>query len=147
MIDGFLYTVAWNNPYTDPPNGKRVLAEMFVLRQNRDGSRTPPEIQAYRDTYGPPGSGYGIHIQHVGPPTKPKPPEVRASIRQKRLAARMQAKVPLFAEQFIADELDAKPDYYIRGISDADDAYQKALAWEQEIYDRLLSEHGKLIIL
>ena len=54
---------------------------------------------------------------------------------------------PLFAEQFIADELDANPDYDIRGISDADDAYQKALAWEQEIYDRLLSEHGKLIIL
>jgi len=38
--------------------------------------------------------------------------ESLASVRQKRLSRRIERQAPLLAEQLIADELAAKPDYY-----------------------------------
>ena len=44
--DGYVYRLAWANPYTNPPDGKRILAEMFVLRDGTDGARGCPAIEA-----------------------------------------------------------------------------------------------------
>lgn len=142
-VDGFVYQVAFNNPYREPPDGlPRVLAEMFVLRSERGaGSWVPAEIAAFPAPY-----GFSIHITHVGPPTRSQPPERRAKIRQQRLAARNERKAPLFAETFTAEEIARKPGYYVEGVSEADAAYEAAVARERAVYERLLREHGKLVV-
>lgn len=142
QVDGFVFQVAFNNPYRDPPDGlPRVLAEMFVLRSDRlAGGRPPAEIEAFQAPY-----GYGVHITHVGPPTRPQSPERRASMRRQRLAARNERRAPLFAEAWTAEEIAAKAEYYVDGLSDADAAYEAALERERAVYDRLLREHGQLI--
>jgi hypothetical protein len=140
-VDGFVYRVAWSSPYSDPPGGKRILAEMFVLRGGAGGAPGCPDIAAFQR---PPG--YVVTVSHVGPPTRSKTPEQRAALRQKRVAARNAAKAPLFAEQFTAEDIAQKEDYYLRGTSSEDEAYQEAIERERAIYERLLTEHGRLIV-
>lgn len=141
MTDGFLFQIRYYTPYQEPPNGKRVLAEMFVLAQDREGGRIPAEIAAF-----PAPPHYSIYITHISGPPVRRSPEVLASIRQKRLAKRNQEKYPLFAEQFTNEAIAAKPEYYLDGTSREDAARNEALAEWQALYERLLAEHGKLII-
>jgi hypothetical protein len=110
-MTGRLYTIEWNNPYTDPPGGApRVLVEVFTL-----GKKPPAEFEQFPHSL---GGGYSYTSRHVGPPVKNLPKETLARVRQKRLARRVEKKVPLFAEFFIQQELERKPDYY-NGITDA----------------------------
>lgn len=76
-----------------------------------------------------------------------RPPEVRARIRRQRLAARNTAKAPLFAEMFTAEDIAAKPDYYVHGLSDRDADREAVIAEEHKLYERMISEHGRFIMV
>jgi hypothetical protein len=111
---GRLYRVEWANPYTVPPDGApRILAEIFV--PGWTGS-APAEIENFPRSL---GGGYSLTSRHVSPPPRSLPQASLANVRQKRLARRMNRKAPMFAEQFITDELRRKPAYYA-GITDPD---------------------------
>lgn len=139
-IEGDLHQIAWGNRYTEPPAGApRVLAEVFVVDR-----RVPAEFAAFRWT---PGGGYSHFQGHITPPPKELSKETLAAVRRKRLARRVQAKTPLFAEQFIADELARRPEYY-DGITDEklQQAKDRALAEELELYLELIQRIGRVII-
>jgi len=116
---GAIWSVRWNNPYTDPPGGRpRVLIEVYRPEGHPEarGIKPPAAVQRVLDEHGP-GGGYGLHWQPVTLPPKKIPAEKLAIIRRKRLKRRILRKYPLFAEKFIAEELARKPDYY-NGITD-----------------------------
>ena len=118
------------------------LAEMFVPG---GGSRPPAEILGVRHTL---GSGYGLTCQHVAPPPRQIGQENLADRRQKRAARRIERSAPLFAEQFLAEELAAKPDYYA-GVTDPEIAakHDAVLAAEGRRYEELLSRPNRLVVL
>ena len=142
---GFLWQLAWSNPYTDPPDGQpRLLAEIYLpCERPGEGARPAPEMIALHRI----GSGYSIYCQAVHPAPKQLPPESLAGVRQKRLARRMQQQAPLLADELIADELAAKPDYYA-GITDPalQAAHDKVIAAEDERRQRLTANPGKLFV-
>jgi hypothetical protein len=140
---GTLYTISWFNPYTEPPEeAPRVLAEMFVIGHQH--GQCPKAIDEFPLS---PGGGYSIRIQHVGKPGKTLPPETLAVIRKKRITRRVTAKVPMFAEHFVQEEISKKKSYY-DGLTDprlkdaADQA--NALAWAR--YEELMSRPGVLVV-
>jgi hypothetical protein len=111
---GFHYQIKWTNPYTSP-NGPVVKAEMFESLQQREmrvlagENLVPEEISKYHQI----GDGYGVYISSVKSPYKTLSIEKLAVIRKKRLQRRMLKKYPLFADQFIKEETERKPDYYM----------------------------------
>jgi hypothetical protein len=114
-ITGRLYTIEWSNPYTQPPGGApRVLAEMFVPNTPGSQNRTPSEIETFPYSL---GGGYSMYSRHVSPPPRGLSQKSLAKVRRKRLARRVNAKVPMFADHFTRVELNRKPDYYA-GITD-----------------------------
>ncbi len=141
---GFLWRLEWSNPYTEPPTGQpRLLAEIFVLCDypGQGASKRPADLLALHRL----GSGYSATCRAIMPASRQLPPETLASTRQKRLTRRMEKQAPLLADQLIADELAAKPDYYA-GITDpaieaARVAVQDAEAAERQ---RLLANPGRL---
>lgn len=49
-------------------------------------------------------------------------------------------------EAFTAEQIAAKPDYYLAGTSDHDAAREAILEDERATYNRMLATHGQLII-
>lgn len=143
QVKGVLFQIKWNNPYTTPPSGaSRVLAEIF-LPDATDG-KPPPEILAIPVT---PGGGYSLAFRAIPPPPSQLPVETLARVRRKRLERRVRAKAPLFANEFIADELARKPDYY-DGVTDPDIEARRQLALEQgrAERERLFARPNVLIV-
>ncbi|MCR5943972.1 hypothetical protein FG152_24685 [Ochrobactrum sp. XJ1] len=104
MNDMVRYSLAWRNPHTTPP-GPRVLMAIIVPY----GSKCPPEIMSKFE----PGSGYAITWELVMQrPIRRWSREARSRVRQRNLKNRIDKKFPLFAEIFIASELEKRPDYY-----------------------------------
>jgi hypothetical protein len=50
---GCLITLEWNDPYTDPPNGMRVLAEIFRPLSDPSCRLIPEEFRALTALQGP----------------------------------------------------------------------------------------------
>lgn len=141
---GVLIQLRWNNPYTEPPNGIRVLAEIFRPQSDPDAHTPPPEFAQLHTL----GDGYGT--QYTFPAlTAPRElsPETLASVRKKRTSRRIQAKYPLFADQFIQAELDRKPDYYA-GITrpDLQAGIDRVKTWEAERLSYLTAHLGEVLI-
>lgn len=130
---GAVWIIQWNNPYTSPPEGMpRVLAEFFYpVDDPRMRGDVPDDVMAYYDRHHLRGSGYGIHWQAVAEPPKDADQEVLSRRRKQRLEQKMRAKYPLFADQFIAEEMQRKPDYY-RGVTDAEIERKRASVLERE---------------
>jgi hypothetical protein len=125
-IIGTLHQIAWGNPYTEPPDGApRVLAEFFTPGH---ATQTPASIRAFPHTL---GGGYGLAVTHFTPPIRRQPPQILASIRQKRLRRRIERQAPMFADQLFAQELTRKPEYY-QGLTDAH--LEQARADEEHAY-------------
>lgn len=142
MNTGRLYRLEWGSPYTSPPDdAPRVLAEIFVPG---NPTQPPAELMAVPHSL---GGGYSLTSRHIPPPGKQLPPETLARVRQKRLARRVNAKTPMFAEQFIAAEQARKPDYYA-GITDPDieERKQAALQREREEWLDLCSRPNIMVI-
>ena len=99
------WTLAWNNPRTDPPNGEpRVLIEQILPRGVR-----PDEIDRSHVL----GSPYGVHFQ----PIDQREPrqlslESKQRIRRKAVARRIEKAAPLFASSLLDQALKEQPEYY-----------------------------------
>lgn len=111
MSKQFIYSLCWSNPYTEPPNGQpKVLAQMTVISNSDKGGAPccPAEVLNLWVA----GSGYAIYCDYVHLPIQHWSPERTFAYRRKRLEARIRKKYPLFAEQMIAESIQAKPEYY-----------------------------------
>lgn len=139
---GFLYRVEWSNPYTSPPNeAPRVKVEYFETIQQRKermaggGHPVPDGLSSCHKL----GDGYCISIQAVCKPSVQLSEEKLAAIRLKRLERRVRGKYPLFADEFIAQEMARKHAYYTGETrSDLQAAHTQAIQKEQELYTRFL---------
>ena len=100
---GFIWKIEWSNPYTTPTR-KRVLAELFVPGP---ATRRPVIL----DTV-PAVPGYTCTCAPILYYPEPFTEQRRAKMRKGNLTRRIGKKYPMFAEQFIEEELTAEPDYY-----------------------------------
>lgn len=133
---GAIWTLQWSNPYTNPPVGmKLVIGEKFVKYGSPEYNQTPPEFEADQTP------GYTVYWSAVMAPPKQLPEKTLKSIRRKRLQRRIEKKYPLFADQFLEDEIKSKPDYF-EGKSDPDAqaAKDRILEKQMELYERFLEE-------
>jgi len=111
---GRIYQIRWLNPYTEPPDGApRVLCEIYL--PEHPGGKAPKEIDDFPISI---GGGYSLCSLALAVPVKQLPPATLAVIRKKRIARSIAAKVPMFADHFIAEAIAKKPEYY-DGITDA----------------------------
>ena len=111
MPDMARWSLSWRNPHTEPP-GPRVLAAVLVER----GQPCPAEVMAKWS----PGCGYAIGWELVTQrPIRRWSTEAKGKARRRNLRARLEKRFPLFAEQWIADELERRPSYYAGGEEDA----------------------------
>ena len=75
-----------------------------------------------------------MYSRHISPPSSRGLSQASlAKVRRKRLARRVNAKVPMFADHFTRVELNRKPDYYA-GITDQ--------AIEERRLARIEAEHA-----
>lgn len=133
----FVLRIEWHNPYTSPPDGApRVLAEMVVERPHP----TPSELLAHVRP------GYWPSSRYLRPPQRVTPPEKLAARRQKALHKKMSERYPLFAEQFAAEKLDAKPGYYLDGRGQWDEERAAILAEEAAYYAEASGRIGVLVV-
>ena len=100
------WSIRWGNPRTQPPCGSaRVKAAILVPR----GTACPAELLAQTV----PGDGWALCWELVSQrPIRRWSQEARARVRQNNLRRRMEKKYPLFATDFIAAEIAARPDYF-----------------------------------
>lgn len=102
----------WGNPYTSPPDGMSRIAMAVLCDRSHP---IPDEIEQKckpGTEYGP-GSGWTIGWELIEQrPVRRWSQEARARVRQRNLRHRIEKKFPLFAEDFIAAELAARPSYY-----------------------------------
>jgi hypothetical protein len=139
-LTGTLYTIELHG-YICPDGWPRVLAEMFVIGYL---SKPPDEIANFPRSL---GGGYGLTIRHIAPPLIPMKTETLARVRKLRLERRLEAKFPMFAEQFFAEEIIKKSEYY-NGETRADIERERVevLEAEHQRYDALMARPGQLII-
>jgi len=99
------WSLRWWNPYTTPPAG----LEHFYAEEITDGRERPLNLERMCA----PGDGWAICWSplHETPPRQLSL-ETKQRIRRKALSRRAAAKVPLFADSFIAERLAAQPDYF-----------------------------------
>lgn len=105
---GAIWALRWSNPYTSPPDGRRVIKELFFPIDHPYLRVCPPELQAIYI----PGNGYSVCWTPVVTSPKRLPEDKLALVRQKRLRRRMEKRYPLLAEQFIEEEMKKRPKFY-----------------------------------
>ena len=98
------YSIEWSNPYTEPPCGDRVLSTVDLP----DGSECPKWM---KDSLQP-GSGYSLFVRFQEPEPRRLSKEGLASVRRKRLRARLDKSAPLFADELFDQEIERNPSYY-----------------------------------
>ncbi|MBI5841455.1 MAG: hypothetical protein HZB19_15260 [Chloroflexi bacterium] len=140
-FSGWLHSVEWSNSHTNPPaEAPRILAEVFTLEKD-----TPIEFQNFSYSL---GGGYSKTIRYVAEASgKELSKEVLASVRKKRLVRRVKAKVPMFADFFIEQEIQRKAEYY-DGITDGglQQAREEVLAHELERFEFFKANVNKVFI-
>ncbi len=98
------YSLRWSLPHL-PCSGTRELASAEVPA----GSPCPPSVASLWM----PGAGYAISIDFPPPgPIRRWSDERKAAARRRNLERRVQRKAPLFADELIGRELEARPDYF-----------------------------------
>lgn len=119
----YSWSVFWGNPYTDPPNGEpRYLMDRVIIPGvKRWSSRNcPPCVDMLIDHLRAKGE-YGWSIGCTCHDTKAIDEFGRSrvmseagkqSLRRNRLKRRLERKYPLFCEQWYAEAIAAKPEYY-----------------------------------
>jgi hypothetical protein len=130
---GHIWSICWmyppDYPQKPPAGMPHKLAEIFIpLGSPGAGAREPGVIKTYTR---PPG--YSVCVRALSTPIKPLPKEKLISIRQKRLRAREQKKAPMFAAQFVTEQIAADPAYYLEGKGDYE--AERAAILEQEARD------------
>lgn len=98
------YSVRWGLPHKPCP-GVLVLASAEVPA----GERCPEAVRAHWA----PGTGYAICLDFPqSGAVRHWSDERKAQTRKRNLARRVEKAAPLFAEEFIARELAARPEYF-----------------------------------
>lgn len=98
------YSLSWGLPHVPCP-GPAELIGMEVPA----GAPCPSEVESLWR----PGTGYIVSIDFGAlEPVKRWSEERRATTRRRNLARRVANAVPLFAEEFEARELAARPEYF-----------------------------------
>jgi hypothetical protein len=143
-VVGHIWSIAWGNSHTEPPSGPRVLCEIFVpcRHPGAGAGQQPTEFDAFHHI----GTGYSLYATALSLPMKRHTPTENAALRRRRLTYRMNQKYPLFAKQFIDEEIARKPDYYIEGVSPADEARNEVLDRERERFERFTAQPNKLFV-
>lgn len=103
-------SLAWRKgPLSPPPNGMPRVLKAVLCDKPRP---IPQEIHDLWHEMGP-GSGWSIGWERIDQhPIRRWSPEAKAKVRKGNLRKRIEKKFPLFAEDFIAAEMAARPDYY-----------------------------------
>lgn len=102
----------WHNPYTEPPPGLPRLLFDGVVREKHWRENKIPELVMLGLRF-PPGHGYSWRVSPIiHRQTKPWSKERKAKQRQRNLRARLEKKVPLFADLFYEQEIAKNPGYY-----------------------------------
>ena len=123
---GAVWKIQWSNPYTSPPEGReRVIAKKYVRYGSEFYNQIPPEFSTLNVP------GYTAYWSPVMKPSKQVPEGTLRSIRRKRLERRVENKYPLFADEFIQEELERKSEYY---DGKTDPALQ---AGKDRVFDRM----------
>ncbi len=104
-----IYTLMWLNPYTNPPE---KLPREIMEREGCPSEEKCPEMLARYMELGGPGSGWFMGWRALEKPRRTWSPEAKARNRRKRMEKRMWDKFPLFAEDLIRQELEARPAYF-----------------------------------
>lgn len=134
---GAIWSLRWSNPYTSPPDGRRVIKELFFPVGHRYLRICPPELRAIHT----PGNGYSICWAAVSSPPKKLPQDKLALARQKRLRHRIEKKYPLLAEQIIRDEIKKRPGFYAGELDESlENARDTAESFERLRLVRLVNE-------
>ena len=111
MADNWRCRLFWGNPRTEPPHGQpRIIMAILCEKPHP----IPDAIlEKMREDEYKPGSGWSIGWECIEQrPIKRWSPEARARVRQNNLRRRMEKKYPLFAEDFIAAEMNKRPRYF-----------------------------------
>ena len=108
---GAVLSLRWANPYThdQAPFGV-ILWSVTII-----GAVERQEADAWMRECCPdqrPGDGYSPTYQPPVQPIRRLSAEAKGRIRRPRLRQRLDAKLPLFAEQLYADALAKRPWYY-----------------------------------
>lgn len=104
-VQQWRYSLRWGLPHKPCP-GPMVLATADVPA----GQRCPESVASLWK----PGAGYCITIDFLEPdtPLRRWSDEQKAKVRRRRLAERIRRTAPLFAEELIAREMEARRDYF-----------------------------------
>ena len=133
----FLYQIRWRNPYT-VGDKQKVLAEMATY-----GRTVPPEIREY-----PAPAGYGIFITPMDQPSgRQLSQETLARVRKGRAEKKIAKRWPLFAGEFMEQEIESKGDYY-EGVTDPklEQAKQEQEKAYSERFNFLVANANKLLV-
>lgn len=103
-ILGFLHRLEWENRYGRPPDGVRILIEVFSPIGQEGCRQIPKEIEDVMV----PGLGYQYIFRAI---TTEYSMETKTN-RVDQLTKRMREKYPLFSDQFIQEELKRKREFY-----------------------------------
>lgn len=100
----WMYSVRWSLRHLPCP-GERELIRMTVPA----GAPVPDEVLAKHEFC----SGYAVCIDFLSDKEiKRWSPERKATARRRNMEWRINKRAPLFAEELIAQELAARPDYF-----------------------------------
>lgn len=102
-------TLAWRHGPKPPPEGMpRVLKAVLCDKPNP----VPREIHDAWLAMGP-GSGWSVGWEEIEQrPVRRWSQEAKARVRQSNLRRRIEKAFPLFADDFVAAELAARPEYF-----------------------------------
>ncbi len=113
-VIGFLHQLKWANPIGSPPDGKEIEMEVFLPVSDESCRIWPMEMeQRYWELRKLNQELIYVHvIKAITKSVKPRDKEILAKIRRGMLEKRMQENFPLFADQFINQEINRNALYY-----------------------------------
>jgi hypothetical protein len=93
------------------PSGE-VITERFIADWPNTTDHSPPdELMSVLAAF-PAGAGWTLNWSAEVAPGTPWSREARARERRRRLRVRLERRCPMFASQFYAEELAARPKYF-----------------------------------
>lgn len=107
-VHGFLHKLEWVTKYGAAPDGVKILIEVFIPVDVEGCKQMPKEIEELMV----PGLGYSYIVQALTEVPKEVERSLRELSRKEQLVHKMEEKYPLFASQFIQEELSRKSNYY-----------------------------------
>jgi hypothetical protein len=144
MLVGHIWFLKWYTPYTPEdqiPGGKRVLAAIFVpCAYVGSGARRPDILD--RITY---PEHFNVCVKPLETPMKQQSREQKIAHRKRNLKRRIEKKYPLFADEFIQDELERKKEYF-DGYHPGDAERELMFREERETYETFTSNPNHLFV-